>query len=116
MAQAAAGVHQVLTAEQQRVQQEALVIAKEMAYRQLIADLAIEIHRPQAQALHAEMTKLCTEFNKVYSIGAVQRSTAALAATLGVGAGMSASTSTPLLSRLALHAPTVPVETPEQKK
>ncbi len=116
MVQAATGMQQALTAEQQLIRQEALVTAKEMAYRQLIADPAVDLHGPQAQALLAETIKHSIELNKVYSTVAVQRSTAALAATLGAGAGTSVSTSTPPPPRPALHAPTVPVGPLEQKK
>ncbi len=60
--QAVAGVHSVPTAEQKRVQLEALVIAKETAYRQLIADMTVDMHGLQAQALQAESAKLRTEY------------------------------------------------------
>ncbi len=66
MEQAAANAHQVSTAEQQRARQEALVTAKEMAYQQLIADSAVDLHGLQAQALLAEMMRLHTELNNVH--------------------------------------------------
>ncbi len=99
MAQAAAGMQQVLIAEQRHARHEAVVIAKETAYRQLIADTAIDLNGPQAQALLAEALKLCAEFNEVYSSGAAQKSTAAPAATLGMGAGTNLFTSAPPLPR-----------------
>ncbi len=92
------------------------MIAKEMAYRQLIANPAVDMHGPQAEALQAEAKKLRTEFNKVYSAGALRRSTATPAATLGAGADTSASTSMPPPPRPAPRASTILVETPEQRK
>ncbi len=88
------------------------MIAKETAYRQLIANTPIDMHRPQAKALQAEAEKLCAEFNKVYSVGAAQRSMAAPAATLGTGASTSASPP----PRPALRASTTLVEMLKQKK
>ncbi len=93
--------------------------AKEMAYRQLIAGPAVDLHGQQAQALLAEMMKLRAELNNEHSIGAAQRSTATPAATLGAGAGTSASTSALpplLLPRSAPSIPTVLVEMLEQRK
>ncbi len=48
-----------------------------MAYQQLIANTAIDMHGPQAKVLQAEAEKLHAEFNKVYSTGPAQRSVAA---------------------------------------
>ncbi len=52
----------------------------------------------------------------MYLSSEAQRSTAAPAATLGTGAGTSASTSMPLLSRSVPTAPTASVDTVEQRK
>ncbi len=93
--------------------------ANETAYRQLIANPAVDMYGPQAEALQAEAKRLRIDFNRVYSTNAAQRATAAPAATLGVGAGINASTSAlplPLLPRLAPGAPIVPVETFDQRK
>ncbi len=92
------------------------MIAKGTAYRQLIADPTVDIHGSQAEALHAEVKRLRAEFNKVYSSSVTRGSTAAPAATLGAGAGTSASTSAPLPSRPVRSAPTALVETFEQRK
>ncbi len=62
--QAVAGAHQVPTAEK-RAQHEALVITKETAYQQLIANTAVDMHGPQAMALQAERAKLRAEYNKL---------------------------------------------------
>ncbi len=92
------------------------MIAKETEFRQLVSNPAADMHGLQAEALLAEAKGLCAEFNKVYSPSVAQRLTAALAATLGAGVGTNASTSVPPPPRSALRAPTVPVETFEQKK
>ncbi len=92
------------------------MIAKEMAYQQLIADTATDINGLQARALLAEAVKLRAEYNQVYLSSEAQRSTAAPAATLGAGAGTGASTSTPLPSRSVPAAPTASVDTVEQRK
>ncbi len=42
--QAVAGAPQVLTAEQKWAQHEAVVITKETAYRQLIANMAVDMY------------------------------------------------------------------------
>ncbi len=78
--------------------------------------MAVDLQGPQAKALHAKVTKLCTEFNKAYPSGAVQKAATAPTATLGVGAGTSTSTSAPPLPRPTPHAPIVPMEMAEQKK
>ncbi len=114
--QAVAGAPQVLTAEQKQAQHEALVIAKETAYRQLIANTAADMYGPQATALQAECTKLHAEYNRLYLSSATQGSTSALVAAQGAGASTSSSTSMPPPPRLAPIALSAPVETPEQKK
>ncbi len=113
---AAASLPHVSTAAQQHARQEALVIAKEAEYRQLIANPVTDMNGPQAEALRAEVKKLRAKFDKVHSTSTAQRSTAAPAATLGTGAGIGASTSAPPPPRSAPSTPTVPVETPEQRK
>ncbi len=108
MEQATAGMHQVSTAEQQRARQEAVVITKETAYRQLIADLTINLNGPQAQALLAEALKLRAEYTCVHLSG----STAAPAVPLDAGAGIATSTG----ARVAPSELTAPVQTSEQRK
>ncbi len=63
--QAVAGAPQVPTAEQKWAQHEAVVIAKETAYRQLIANTAVDMYGLQAEALQAECKKLHAEYNDV---------------------------------------------------
>ncbi len=76
----------------------------------------MRLHGPQAMALQAESAKLHTDFEKLYPSSVTQELTSALTATQGVGASTSLSTSAPPPPRPAPIAPTVPVETLEQKK
>ncbi len=107
---------QVPTTEQKQAQHEALVIAKEMAYRQLIANLTVRVHGPQATALQAESAKLHTDFDKMYPSSATQESTSAPAAAQGAGASTSSFTSVQLPPGPTPRTPTTPVETFEQNE
>ncbi len=51
MEQAAAGVHQALIAEQQRDRREAVVIAAETLYRQVLIDRKVDMFGPGAEIL-----------------------------------------------------------------